>query len=247
MLSSCHRQFLFCKFTILVQLRLMGMSPVLNVSLLKSQAKSKFQSDDGTERNVYWLISVCTMNYEINTIFSSRDNTNFSWVHIWVTFSPIPTITCLHVCQLQSALSTGWQMACLFSFFAVPISNVTLKASETNLVEFNDTAVLMCSVSKGTSLSYVWMNGSSVVTAGGGVQFSNGGANLTIAMVTRYDKGPFTCNVSNGISHEISAPVQLNISCEFSQDNVSANSINKVQSYNLLTKFLCCCSTRWSK
>ncbi|XP_036929480.1 carcinoembryonic antigen-related cell adhesion molecule 5-like [Acanthopagrus latus] len=94
----------------------------------------------------------------------------------------------------------------------VPISNVTLKASETNLVEFNDTAVLMCSVSKGTSLSYVWMNGSSVVTAGGGVQFSNGGANLTIAMVTRYDKGPFTCNVSNGISHEISAPVQLNIS-----------------------------------
>ncbi|XP_073340740.1 cell adhesion molecule CEACAM1-like [Pagrus major] len=102
---------------------------------------------------------------------------------------------------------------------SMPISNVTLRATATNLVEFNDTAVLMCSVSKGTSLSYVWMNGSSAVTAGGGVQFSNGGSTLTMAMVTHYDEGPFKCNVSNGISHDISAPVLLNISCEFSQDN----------------------------
>ncbi|XP_070691302.1 hemicentin-1-like [Pempheris klunzingeri] len=94
----------------------------------------------------------------------------------------------------------------------VPISNVTLRANATNLVEFNDTAVLTCSVSNGSSLSYVWLKDNSVVTAGGGVQFSDGGATLTIVRVTRYDEGLFKCNVSNGISHEISLPVYLNIS-----------------------------------
>lgn len=227
------------------------MSSVFNESPLKSQAKSKFLSDYVTGGNVtvYWLIFIYTMNYEINNP-QGRLIQILTWIKLRFSLYMGHVSTCAYyyiVCHLQSALSTGWQMACLFSFFAVPISNVTLTARETNLVEFNDTAVLMCSVSKGTSLSYVWMKGSSVVTAGGGVQFSNGGATLTIAMVTRYDKGPFKCNVSNGISHEISAPVHLNISCEFSQDNVSANSINKIQSYNLLTQFLCCCFTRRSK
>nr|XP_046254230.1 carcinoembryonic antigen-related cell adhesion molecule 1 [Scatophagus argus] len=94
----------------------------------------------------------------------------------------------------------------------VPVSNVTLRAQKTNLVEFNDTAVLMCSVSSGTSLSYAWLKGSSVVTAGDGIQLSNEGATLTIVGVTRYDAGPFMCNVSNGVSHETSPPVHLNIS-----------------------------------
>lgn len=94
----------------------------------------------------------------------------------------------------------------------VPISNVSLTANATNLVEFNDTAVFRCSVATGTSLSYAWLNGNSVVTAGAGVTLSDGGATLTIAAVTRYDQGPFRCNVSNGISDEISQPVYLNIS-----------------------------------
>ncbi|GAA6229631.1 carcinoembryonic antigen-related cell adhesion molecule 5-like [Lates japonicus] len=94
----------------------------------------------------------------------------------------------------------------------VPISNVTLKARATNLVEFNDTAVLMCSVSSGSSLSYVWLKGHHEVTAGGNVQLSNGNATLTIVSVTRYDEGPFKCNVSNGVSNEISPSVYLNIS-----------------------------------
>lgn len=111
-------------------------------------------------------------------------------------------------------------LKCLISSFAVPISNVTLTANATNLVEFNDTAVFMCSVSNGTSLTYVWLKNGSVVTASGGVQFSDGGAILTIVGVTRYDEGPFRCNVSNGISHEISLPVHLNISCEFSLERL---------------------------
>ncbi|XP_028436554.1 carcinoembryonic antigen-related cell adhesion molecule 5 [Perca flavescens] len=97
-------------------------------------------------------------------------------------------------------------------FPGVPISNVTLRANATNLVEFNNTAVLMCSVLYGSSLSYVWVNGSSVVTTGGMVQLSNGGTTLTIVSVTRYDQGPFRCNVSNGVSQAVSLPVLLNIS-----------------------------------
>lgn len=102
---------------------------------------------------------------------------------------------------------------CVF-IWTEPISNVTLTAQATDLVEFNDSAVFTCSVSSGTSLSYVWLNGSSAISGGDRVQLSNGGANLTL-MVTRYDQGPFSCNVSNGISQEVSASVYLKISCEF--------------------------------
>uniref|UniRef100_A0A8C2ZKQ0 Ig-like domain-containing protein n=1 Tax=Cyclopterus lumpus TaxID=8103 RepID=A0A8C2ZKQ0_CYCLU len=94
----------------------------------------------------------------------------------------------------------------------VPISNVTLRANATNLVEFNDTAVLTCSVLTGSSLSYVWLNGSDVVTLGAGVQLSDGNATLTMSRVNRNDAGPYRCNVSNGVSHESSLPVYLNIS-----------------------------------
>uniref|UniRef100_A0A3Q1IZK3 Ig-like domain-containing protein n=1 Tax=Anabas testudineus TaxID=64144 RepID=A0A3Q1IZK3_ANATE len=81
----------------------------------------------------------------------------------------------------------------------------------TNLVEFNDTAVFTC-LSNGSVPSYVWLNGSSQVTAGGNVYLSNGNTTLTIVNVTRYDEGPFTCNVSNGVSYEVSPSVLLNIS-----------------------------------
>ncbi|XP_068178851.1 carcinoembryonic antigen-related cell adhesion molecule 5-like [Antennarius striatus] len=93
-----------------------------------------------------------------------------------------------------------------------PISNVALMAKATNLVESNDTAVLTCSVSKGTSLTYVWINNSQVITSREGVEFSDGGAILTLDKVTRYDEGPFWCNVSNAVSAGISQPVNLNIS-----------------------------------
>lgn len=101
------------------------------------------------------------------------------------------------------------------SFSSVPISNVTLKANATELVEFNDTAVLTCSVASGASLSYMWLNGSSVVDAGVRVQISDGGSTLTILNVTRYDKGPFGCNVSNGVSQGMDQSVRFSISCEF--------------------------------
>ncbi|KAG7216932.1 hypothetical protein INR49_001586 [Caranx melampygus] len=55
-------------------------------------------------------------------------------------------------------------------------------------------------------------NGDDELINGGQVELSNGNATLTIHSVTRDDEGPFRCNVSNGVSHEISAPVYLNIS-----------------------------------
>ncbi|XP_023117529.3 carcinoembryonic antigen-related cell adhesion molecule 1 [Amphiprion ocellaris] len=115
--------------------------------------------------------------------------------------SGIYTLEDLNVFRAQLTLSVQ-----------VPISNVTLWAKETNLVEYNDTAVLMCSVSNGSSLSFEWLDGNSTVTAGGQVLLSNGNATLTILNVTHHYQGPFRCKVSNGISHEISAPVHLNIS-----------------------------------
>ncbi|KAI3361186.1 hypothetical protein L3Q82_013382 [Scortum barcoo] len=100
----------------------------------------------------------------------------------------------------------------VISLVAVPVENVTLKAKAVNLVEFNDTAVLTCSVSNGSFLTYVWLKNGFVITASEGVQFSDGGATLTIVNVTRYDEGMYRCNVSNGISNEISTPIHLNIS-----------------------------------
>ncbi|KAM4567415.1 cell adhesion molecule CEACAM5-like [Fundulus diaphanus] len=92
-----------------------------------------------------------------------------------------------------------------------PISNVTLSAKRTDLVEFNDTAVFMCSVSTGTSLSYKWLAGNSTISSGADVQLSNDGASLTMTKVTRFDMGPYRCNVSNGVGYEVSPSVYLTI------------------------------------
>nr|XP_057909090.1 carcinoembryonic antigen-related cell adhesion molecule 5-like [Doryrhamphus excisus] len=93
-----------------------------------------------------------------------------------------------------------------------PITGVTLTANASHLVEFNDTAVLTCAVSTGTSLSFTWLNDTSELTADGNVQISEDGSQLTIAEVTRYDQGPFKCNVFNGISQGIDQQVSFDIS-----------------------------------
>ncbi|XP_031642389.1 hemicentin-1 isoform X3 [Oncorhynchus kisutch] len=92
-----------------------------------------------------------------------------------------------------------------------PISNVTLRANATDLVELNDTAIFTCSVSSGTSLSYRWMNGSSEVAASDRVRLGVGNSTLSIVSVTRYDEGPFRCEVINGISNGTSQPIGLNV------------------------------------
>ncbi|XP_035479023.1 carcinoembryonic antigen-related cell adhesion molecule 1 [Scophthalmus maximus] len=155
--------------------------------------------------NGIWLFN----NDVIVLIVGSEIIINNNWLEM-VTYIPTPPTLTIRSLQLRDS---GLYTLNALNFFTVqltlsvqvPISNVTLMASETNLVEFNDTAVLMCSVSNGSSLSYAWLKNNAVVTAAES-------ATLTIVGVTRNDEGPFRCNVSNGVSYETSPPLYLNIS-----------------------------------
>ncbi|KAJ8287732.1 hypothetical protein COCON_G00003910 [Conger conger] len=97
------------------------------------------------------------------------------------------------------------------------VSNVTVRVSTTDLVEFNDTVQLECSA-LGSSLFYRWHNGSSDITASERVHLSADSRILTISRVLRTDRGPLYCTVSNAISNGTSQPVLLNIS--FGPDDV---------------------------
>ncbi|XP_039475540.1 carcinoembryonic antigen-related cell adhesion molecule 1-like isoform X2 [Oreochromis aureus] len=91
------------------------------------------------------------------------------------------------------------------------VSNILITSSKTDLVEFNSSVTLVCSAS-GSPTSFLWFNGSSEVTANDRVHFTDGGSNLTIINVTRFDQGPFRCLVSNLLSNGTSDPVKLSIS-----------------------------------
>ncbi|KAI5105928.1 carcinoembryonic antigen-related cell adhesion molecule 5 precursor, partial [Silurus meridionalis] len=91
-----------------------------------------------------------------------------------------------------------------------PITNVSLTVSKTNLVEFNDSVTFTCSA-QGTALAFSWFNGSSQVTAANAQLISNG-SGLIISNVSRYDSGPFSCYVVNGISNGTSKIISLDVS-----------------------------------
>lgn len=98
----------------------------------------------------------------------------------------------------------------------VSISNVNMTVTDTDLIEFNDSVTFNCSAS-GTPLRFQWISGMSVLVPNDRIQISNNDkySILTIKEVTRFDTGPFFCNVSNDISHKKSLSVGLNISCEY--------------------------------
>ncbi|CAK6977089.1 carcinoembryonic antigen-related cell adhesion molecule 1-like isoform X2 [Scomber scombrus] len=100
-----------------------------------------------------------------------------------------------------------------------PISNVTIRVNQTKLMEFNSSAVIACSVSSGSSPSFLWLNGSSEVTASERVQLNDENSTLTVANVTRYDQGPFRCCVFNRVSNSTSDSVNFTIS--YGPDNMA--------------------------
>ncbi|KAK7886850.1 hypothetical protein WMY93_026471 [Mugilogobius chulae] len=91
-----------------------------------------------------------------------------------------------------------------------PVSNVSVTINNTDLIEFNSSVSLSCSAS-GSSLSFLWLNGSSEVTSSDRVHLTDGGATLTIATVQRFDQGPLRCLVTNTVSERTSEDVYLPI------------------------------------
>ncbi|MCI4374687.1 hypothetical protein PGIGA_G00009240 [Pangasianodon gigas] len=85
-----------------------------------------------------------------------------------------------------------------------------MNSTSSVLLEFNSTVSLVCSAS-GSTLSFIWLNGSSEVTAGERVQLTDSNSNLTITNVIRGDTGPYQCEASNIISKAMSPPLSLTI------------------------------------
>uniref|UniRef100_A0A3Q3WQS0 Ig-like domain-containing protein n=1 Tax=Mola mola TaxID=94237 RepID=A0A3Q3WQS0_MOLML len=97
-------------------------------------------------------------------------------------------------------------------------SNVIITPNATDLLELQDSVSLSCSASESFP-SFLWLNGSSEVTASNRVQIPDGGSVLTIINVTCYDQGPFMCHAFNNFSNYTSHPVEFYISCELQSDS----------------------------
>ncbi|XP_053350017.1 carcinoembryonic antigen-related cell adhesion molecule 5-like [Clarias gariepinus] len=121
----------------------------------------------------------------------------------------------------------------------VPASSVTITQSNTELFEFNSTVSLVCSAS-GSSLSFIWLNGSSEVTAGERVQLTNSNSNLTITSVIRGDTGPYQCEASNSISNAKSPSLSLTI--YYGPENVKVVAAPVGPSYSSGSNLILTCS-----
>ncbi|XP_029115923.1 carcinoembryonic antigen-related cell adhesion molecule 5-like [Scleropages formosus] len=100
-----------------------------------------------------------------------------------------------------------------------PVSNVSVRANATDLVEFNDTVSVKCFAS-GSSLTFQWLNGSSHITVSERVHLSDSNQTLTISNILRSDKGPFYCVVSNLINNITNGPDDVKLIVKNSKTDI---------------------------
>uniref|UniRef100_A0A096M998 Ig-like domain-containing protein n=1 Tax=Poecilia formosa TaxID=48698 RepID=A0A096M998_POEFO len=98
--------------------------------------------------------------------------------------------------------------------------NVTIEEHHEKGSDIN----LTCSSDSSPSAEYQWfLNGDHLSSSGPLlITDTDGGSNLTVINVTRYDDGSYSCNVSNPVSSANSDPV--NVSVSYGPENVNLES-----------------------
>uniref|UniRef100_A0A3P9K017 Ig-like domain-containing protein n=1 Tax=Oryzias latipes TaxID=8090 RepID=A0A3P9K017_ORYLA len=164
---------------------------------------------DGPFPSVTWNVNttVLIINYISGAVYIPPDYENR------ITF--FPTTASLELRNLT--LDDGGQYSVTVNSGRGGTINVdiyvfspTVTPQSADLVEFSSFS-LTCS-SSGSSLSFIWMNSSSEVTASDRVQITDGGSTLTVVNVTRYDEQSYRCRVFNPVSEGISYPVNILVS-----------------------------------
>ncbi|XP_060726640.1 carcinoembryonic antigen-related cell adhesion molecule 5-like [Tachysurus vachellii] len=152
----------------------------------------------------------------INITSPYKDRVSFNTISLALELRSLTeSDTGQYVLSVETVTSYNGQTSLLV---LVPVSNVTIVPNHTELVE-NSTVSFVCSAS-GSSLSFIWLNGSSEITAGERVQLTDNNRNLTITSVIRGDTGTYVCEAYNSINRNRSLPSSLII--YYGPENVAA-------------------------